>query len=142
MEFADAAKLSLPRDERRELVAYFRERGMSTRAIASATGVARNTVKDDLRQVGQFDPPDHESPVTGLDGKTYTKPRLSEIITGAQLADLNEAAHSLNALALIEEGVLTESQFAELGTEKARALGAADHAGPSGPARPISHPSG
>lgn len=72
----------LDRSERRELVVNLRAEGLSTRAIASATGAARNTVKDDLRQVDQFDPPDPEpepAPVTGLDGKQYQpKPSTTE----------------------------------------------------------------
>lgn len=54
-----------------------REIGMSVRAIASATGNSRNTIKGDLREVGQIDPPESDpAPVTGTDGKTYTpKPR-------------------------------------------------------------------
>lgn len=55
-----------------------REIGMSVRAIASATGAARNTVRNELRasEVGQLDPPTEQSPVTGTDGKTYSpRPR-------------------------------------------------------------------
>lgn len=61
----------------RPAVASMREMGMSTRAIASATGNSRNTIKGDLREVGQIDPPESDpAPVTGTDGKTYTpKPR-------------------------------------------------------------------
>ena len=90
-------RMRLPREERREVVASMRERGMSTRAIASATGVARNTIKSELRQVGQVDPPAPPDPeaepvetpplrverspappppepttITGTDGKAYT----------------------------------------------------------------------
>lgn len=71
------SRLKLPREERTEVVASLRESGLSIRAIASATGLARNTVRGELREsddeVGQLDPP---APVTGTDGKTYTpKPR-------------------------------------------------------------------
>lgn len=50
-------RLRLPREQRREVVASMAEAGMSTRAISSALGVARNTVKADQREVGQIDPP-------------------------------------------------------------------------------------
>lgn len=53
-------RLRLPREQRREVVASMTEAGMSTRAIGSALGVARNTVKADQREVGQIDPPDDE----------------------------------------------------------------------------------
>lgn len=55
-EFTDA----LPRlstGNRRQLVGTLHDAGMSTRAIAATTGASRNTVKDDLRQVVQIDPP-------------------------------------------------------------------------------------
>lgn len=58
-----------------------RAAGLSTRAIASATGADRKTVMNDLRpprQVEENGPPESEPPpVTGLDGKTY-QPRATE----------------------------------------------------------------
>lgn len=65
------SRLRLPREERQEVVASLRESGLSVRAIASATGVDRNTVRTDLRQVGETHPPE----IQGADGKTYN-PRL------------------------------------------------------------------
>jgi transposase-like protein len=66
-------RVQIPREDRREIVAELRDEGLSTRAISEALGIARNTVKKDIREVGQSDPPDADStPVTGLDGKTYT----------------------------------------------------------------------
>lgn len=44
----DGARLKLPREERREVVASLREAGMSTRAIAAATGMHHSTVADDV----------------------------------------------------------------------------------------------
>lgn len=78
-EFTEARMVRLEREQRREIVAELRHAGMSTRAIASGLGVARNTVKDDLRQVDQVDPPASAptpTPITGQDGKTY-QPRFS-----------------------------------------------------------------
>ena len=57
-------------EERREVVAELRDAGMSTRAIGTALGVGMTTVKRDLAG-GPGGPPD-PTPVTGLDGKTYT----------------------------------------------------------------------
>ena len=51
------------------LVASMREIGMSTRAIASATGTPRRTVRRAMSEVGHSGPP---GPVTGTDGKIYT----------------------------------------------------------------------
>lgn len=65
---------------RRQLVGQLSGEGMSTRAIAPAVGVSRDTVsKDRARQVSDDLTPDSPAPeprkVTGLDGKTYT-PRV------------------------------------------------------------------
>lgn len=68
------SRLRLPREERQEVVASLRDSGLSTRAIAAAAGLARNTVRDDLRQVGQSDPP---AQVKGADGKSYIPSRPS-----------------------------------------------------------------
>lgn len=87
-------RLRLPRDERREVIVSMREIGMSTRAIASATGLSHMTVARDLAGVTDVTPatppmkketvtapaatetapeppPTARSKVTGTDGKTY-----------------------------------------------------------------------
>lgn len=65
------SRIRLPREERQEVVASMREIGMSTRAIASATGVSKDTVRREI-STGANAPVD----VTGVNGKTYTpKPR-------------------------------------------------------------------
>ena len=74
-----SARLRLPREERQEVVASLRESGLSVRAIASATGAARNTIRDDLRKVGHSDPP---SEITGTDGKAYAAPRSVSSLAG------------------------------------------------------------
>lgn len=82
-----ASRIRLPSEERREVVSSLRDAGLSTRAIAAATGTSRNTVRSDLKQVGQSDPPERAEveprfkggppkpapKVTGTDGKTYSK---------------------------------------------------------------------
>jgi len=65
------SRLRLPREERQEVVASLRESGLSTRAIASATGVSQMQVSRDLRTSGE----PNVSPVIGTDGKTYAAPR-------------------------------------------------------------------
>lgn len=76
------SRIRLPREERQEVVSSMREIGMSTRAIASATGSDRKTIMKDVRnaEVVQSGPPESENvQVTGTDGKTYTpKPRDPE----------------------------------------------------------------
>jgi protein gp37 len=71
-----AARLALPREERREVVASLADSGLSTRAIASVTGVDQSTVVRTLKSGDAF-PGENASPeprsVQGLDGKTYTR---------------------------------------------------------------------
>lgn len=69
-EFGET-RLRLPREERQEVVASLRENGLSTRAIAAATGMDQKTVRNDLAVAGE----DFSSPVLGADGKTYAASR-------------------------------------------------------------------
>lgn len=69
-----SSRIKLPREERQEVVSSMREIGMSTRAIASATGVSRPTIIKDSRESSggkELTTPDPQ-PVTGTDGKTYS----------------------------------------------------------------------
>jgi hypothetical protein len=59
-----AARIKLPREERAVVVASMRASGMSTRAIASATGLSQKTASRITRE-------SNDSPVVGTDGKTY-----------------------------------------------------------------------
>lgn len=107
------SRLRLPREDRQEVVASLRESGMSVRAIASATGVARNTVRNELRsgQVGQIDPPeepgDEPAPITGVDGKTYSskstqaasRPRTDVVaIVNVALGNAEKAARAADQI--------------------------------------------
>lgn len=83
-------RLRLPAEERAETVHSLREAGLSTRAIASATGTDKRTVGRDLATGGADAPPapqsvtgDHSprpgasndapaNPIRGQDGKTYS----------------------------------------------------------------------
>lgn len=78
--------LRLASDDRRELVGKLAHEGMSTRAIAPIVGVDKDTVRRDLISTGANTPPDGDpevgdaepaptpAPITGIDGKTYTRP--------------------------------------------------------------------
>ncbi|WP_143876205.1 hypothetical protein [Nocardia fluminea] len=78
-------RLRLPREERSEVVASMREIGMSTRAIAAATGLGKGTVQRELETGGPIGAPDA---VTGIDGKSYQpKPAVSEPDSGGQRGD-------------------------------------------------------
>ena len=68
-----SAPLHLERVQRRELVGYLSGEGMSVRAIGQTVGAARNTVRDDLRQVGQIDPPENDD--LAPDGSVKADPR-------------------------------------------------------------------
>ncbi|MGA5869306.1 hypothetical protein [Streptomyces cinereoruber] len=77
-EFGET-RLRLPREERQEVVASLRENGLSTRAIASATGLSQSTI---ARATESFD---SVAEVTGLNGKTYAASRLqpaSDLLAG------------------------------------------------------------
>lgn len=161
------SRLKLPREDRAEQVASLRESGLSIRAIASATGSSKNTVKSDLRQVGQNDPPQpspksdaellagaewspeavedeprftdepgHIQPVTGtitgMDGKTYTRPEpkehkpKAEAITSqfsSAIVDLNRLLDRFHRISTNENFQKNKSQIEALhGNDLARAI--------------------
>lgn len=71
---------------RRELVSMLSAQGMSTRAIAPTVGVSNKTVSQDRSEVlPQVTPAPRpqSAPVTGLDGKTYTRPEPKPIACDA-----------------------------------------------------------
>ena len=68
--------LALPREDRPEVVRSLRSAGLSPKAIESATGVPRTTVRRDLAAGW---PNGHPGETVGTDGKTYTvQPRKPE----------------------------------------------------------------
>lgn len=83
------ARLRVPRDERRELVASLREAGLSTRAIAAATGQSVGGTHNDIG-CSEMNTSTARESVTGRDGRTYssTKPPVSDLISNDQLAEL------------------------------------------------------
>lgn len=77
-------RLKLDRAERQTVVLELTDAGMSTRAVGSALGVAKGTVDNDVANSGHLE----SAPVTGLDGKTYTKkPKPEPIIVDAEIVD-------------------------------------------------------
>lgn len=72
------SRLRLPREERQEVTISMRELGMSTRAIASATGGSEATVRRSLAGASNDAPaPVAPRPITGTDGKTYQPSQAS-----------------------------------------------------------------
>lgn len=65
--------MRLPRDERREVVGYLTEQGMSTRAIAPVVSADPKTVVNDRRAIAAVTGGESSTPavVTGRDGRTY-----------------------------------------------------------------------
>lgn len=76
-----SAPLALPREERRAAVQSLRGWGLSTRAIASATGTPQRTIADDVRLSGNrsviANANDGAAPVTGLDGRELRQPMFT-----------------------------------------------------------------
>lgn len=68
-----ASRLALPREDRREAVASLREHGLSTRAIASATGDSHTTVQRDISttSTGTNVPVADDTRIVGVNGKSY-----------------------------------------------------------------------
>jgi hypothetical protein len=74
-----STRLRLPSEEREEAVRSLRSAGLSTRAIAAATGLSPRTAAREAARVpnGTRDHGASRSPVTGMDGKSYPTPRNS-----------------------------------------------------------------
>lgn len=113
------ARLRLPREERQEVVASMRENGLSTRAIASATGLSQSTVIRETQSGESNDSPE----IRGTDGKIYqpsrptpapSKPRtdIPRTINSA-LVQIDTARRALEAL--------TRGQLAHQSEEARRA---------------------
>lgn len=149
-------RVQLPREARREVVASLSEAGMSTRAIAAATGVNFATVSRDLTGVANATPDpspsgddddreasmpgeshEHSDPgqvtspeghpdddivdaeivdepahtVTGLDGKTYAKPKPTKPRRGALGDSANNAGWKLRAAVERLERIFADDRF-------------------------------
>lgn len=76
------SRIRLPREDRQELVTSLHQQGMSVRAIAAATGVNRETVRQESSGDKKLSPaPVNPSP-----------PPVTDLITGDDLAELNHPA--------------------------------------------------
>jgi hypothetical protein len=67
-------RLALPREERAAVVGSLRDAGMSTRAIATATGISEATVRRELPRASN-DAVEPARPITGVNGKAYQPTR-------------------------------------------------------------------
>jgi soluble cytochrome b562 len=107
-----ASRLRLPREERQEVVASLRESGLSTRAIAAATGMDQSTVVRDLARGDAFASPGE---VTGTDGKSYaafrppTAPEPVDEFAGSDWLEPDEDAHPGQSHILDHTGLETVS---------------------------------
>ena len=71
-EFGDT-RLRLPREERAEIVTSLRHAGLSIRAIESATGASKDTIRKDIEAYQPGTPDQSEAKTVGTDGKQYAK---------------------------------------------------------------------
>lgn len=112
--------IAIPRTERQSVISAMRSAGMSTRAIAAATGLGLGTVHRELSGVPNGTP----ETVVGVDGKTYggspPQPR-----TDLSLDQLTEMAKPLIELAGTDSpvGNVYPRVFEELAKAAMRALG-------------------
>jgi hypothetical protein len=78
------------RDERRVLAQYLTEQGLSTRAIAPILGVGKSTIDRDVGAGVPYGTPDvidaDPEPITGLDGKSYPRPKPAPEPTPEEVA--------------------------------------------------------
>lgn len=86
-----SSRIRLPREERGEVVASLRESGLSTRAIAAATGESEATVRRSLATAPN-DAVGHDRPVTGVNGKTYS-PRQAVNAATREAREQDEREH-------------------------------------------------
>lgn len=71
----EASGIRVPREDRKEIVCSLRDRGLSTRAIASATGTSDWTVRRELATARNLAV--DKSTIKGVNGKTYQATRPS-----------------------------------------------------------------
>lgn len=83
------ARIRLPREERAEVVASLRESGLSTRAIAAATGESQATIQRALSSTEPNESVEATRAVTGVNGKTYS-PRQAISAAAREARDQEE----------------------------------------------------
>lgn len=141
---SDTPLMRLSRDERRVIVSDLAEQGMSSRAIAPVVGATHATVQADIRggknlppaegptfdPTPSWDPVDTEAgeiheaphnpgtpeprPVTGLDGKTYTRPEPKETAAPPRRAltdQFRDASYDLRKITERLERLVADDRF-------------------------------
>jgi hypothetical protein len=108
----NGVRISLPRDERAEVVQELSGAGMSTRAIGSALGVGKSTISDDLAGVRNRTPerdldPGEVKTITGLDGKTY-QPAQQPVVVKAHIISSEEPK-----TVVVKARIISEEEKAE-----------------------------
>jgi hypothetical protein len=95
----DGVRIALPREDRREVVGSLRDAGLSTRAIAAATGVSVGTVAGDLSNRSEM----NSSPpvIIGTDGKS----RPAHVTTTTRTTEATKVEHDVD----LETGEITSS---------------------------------
>lgn len=93
----DGVRIALPREDRREVVGSLRDAGLSTRAIAAATGVSVGTVAGDLSNRSEM----NSSPpvIIGTDGKS----RPAHVTTTTRTTEATKVEHDVD----LETGEIT-----------------------------------
>lgn len=131
---AEIGAVQLPRDERKEAAAELRAEGMSTRAIASATGSSEATVRRDLAGASDDAPQDAEivdaevielptKKITGTDGKNYTSASPSKEPPQKSVeAETRKLLRRIESLTFAVDDFVKGEELDEL---QLRALGAA-----------------
>lgn len=86
-------------DVRRAVVQELTAAGLSTRAIAPVVGVSQKTVVKDTQVIHEVSPDSCErpAPITGIDGKTYTRPASVEELAAAAVLDFPELDYYVTA---------------------------------------------
>ncbi|NUS43739.1 MAG: hypothetical protein HOQ24_08650 [Mycobacteriaceae bacterium] len=82
-----ACRIRLPREDRQEVIASLRESGMSTRAIAAATGISQPTVRRDLSGDSGESNDSPAGPIRGTDGKCYPTTTADDHTDGSGTPD-------------------------------------------------------
>jgi len=104
-----AARVRIPREERREVMSSLRDEGLSLRAIATATGTDERTVRRDLAGAAFAAPAAEPATATtgvttGTDGKTYVRPEPARL-KAEKDAEERRAAEDEAALVDLYSGI-------------------------------------
>lgn len=107
-----------PLEERQQVVLSLREAGMSTRAIAAATQLSKDTVHREIGAGVSNETPDGVPPIQGMDGKSYQPtqmPPSGEVVEDAEVVAEASEAVVLEGQSSIDE--LLDRPASEAGVE-------------------------